>query len=242
VETAKKEKYVVITGASSGIGYAAAKAFAARGKHLILVARRKERLEELKKELQRANPALDIVDKVYDLSVPANVFQLYEDSKPYRIECWINNAGFGDYGSVAEQDLHKVETMLRLNVEALTIMSSLYVSDYRDTAGSQLINVSSRGGYVIVPNAVTYCATKFYVGAFTEGLAHELRAEGAKLRAKVLAPAATRTEFGMIANGVSDYDYDKSFGNYHTAEQMAGFSDTALRQRPYRWHRRLGNL
>ena len=74
-----------------------------------------------------------------------------------------------------------------------------------------------------VPTAVTYCATKFYVSAFTEGLAHELTARGAKLRAKLLAPAATQTEFGSVANNNPAYDYNKAFGTYHTSDQMAEF-------------------
>ena len=135
----------------------------------------------------------------------------------------MNNAGFGNYGSVGNQDLEKISRMLHLNVEALTVFSSLFVRDFKDTEGTQLINVSSCGGYTIVPNAVTYCAAKFYVSAFTEGLAWELKAAHAKMQAKVLAPAATKTEFGKIANDVSEYDYDRLFGTYHTSTQMAAF-------------------
>ena len=113
--------------------------------------------------------------------------------------------------------------MLRLNVEALTILSSLFVRDYKDVPGTQLINLSSCGGYTIVPTAVTYCATKFYISTFTEGLAWELIETGAKMRAKVLAPAATQTEFGKKANNVEQYDYDRAFGTYHTSQQMAEF-------------------
>ncbi|MGL5436982.1 MAG: SDR family NAD(P)-dependent oxidoreductase [Lachnospiraceae bacterium] len=219
----KVKKYTVITGASSGIGLAVAKAFAKRGKNLIVVARRKERLEELKSILQGNNPSLDICVKVKDLSILSNVYQLYDEVKKYNIETWINSAGFGDYGRVAKQNLNKVETMLRLNVEALTILSSRYVRDYKDVEGTQLINLSSRGGYVLVPTAVTYCATKFYVGSFTEGLAYELKVDNAKLQAKVLAPAATKTEFGKVANNVLEYDYDRSFDKYHTSKEMASF-------------------
>lgn len=78
-------------------------------------------------------------------------------------------------------------------------------------------------GYVVVPNAVTYCAAKFFVSAFTEGLARELVEKGAKMRAKVFAPAATKTEFGKVANDVVKYDYKKLFGTYHTSEQAAEF-------------------
>ena len=217
------EKYTVITGASSGIGYETAKAFAERGSSLILVARRKDRLEALRQEILALHPMIDIVVKAADLSVPQNVFQLYENIKSYPLQTWINNAGFGNYGSVGNQDLEKISRMLHLNVEALTVFSSLFVRDFKDTEETQLINISSCGGYTIVPNAVTYCAAKFYVSAFTEGLAWELKAAHAKMQAKVLAPAATKTEFGKIANDVSEYDYDRLFGVYHTSTQMAAF-------------------
>ena len=216
-------KYTVITGASSGIGYEVAKAFAERGKNLVITARRKNNLEMLKQEILEKHPDLDIVIRSTDLSVPENAHQLYEDLRGYEIETWINNAGFGNYDSVADQDLNKISMMLNLNIEALTILSSLFVRDYKEAEGAQLINVSSAGGYTIVPTAVTYCAAKFYVSTFTEGLAWEVKETGAKMKAKVLAPAATKTEFGMVANNVSEYDYDKSFGTYHTGKQVAGF-------------------
>ena len=217
------EKYTVITGASSGIGYETAKAFAERGSSLILVARRKDRLETLRQEILALHPMLDIVVKAADLAVPQNVFQLYESIKSYPLRTWVNNAGFGNYESVGNQDLEKISRMLHLNVEALTVFSSMFVHDFKDKEGTQLINISSCGGYTIVPNAVTYCAAKFYVSAFTEGLAWELKAAHAKMQAKVLAPAATKTEFGKIANDVSEYDYDRLFGVYHTSTQMAAF-------------------
>lgn len=217
------DRYTVITGASSGIGYETAKAFAGRNSNLILIARRKDRLEILKKEILTLRPTLDVVIKVADLSIPENVYQLYEDVRAYPLRTWINNAGFGNYDSVGDQNLNKIQRMLHLNVEALTILSSLYVRDFKDIEGTQLINISSCGGYTIVPNAVTYCAAKFYVSVFTEGLAWELKTAKAKMQAKVLAPAATKTEFGKIANDVAEYDYDRLFGTYHTSTQIAEF-------------------
>ena len=216
-------KYTVITGASSGIGYEAAKAFAGRGKNLILVARRQARLATLKQEILAAHPQLDIVIKPVDLSVSANVHRLYAELADYPLETWVNNAGFGNYAPVAEQDLQKIETMLDVNITALTLLSSLFTHDYQHVDNAQLINVSSRGGYTIVPTAVTYCAAKFYVSAFTEGLAWELQAAGAKMQAKVLAPAATQTEFGKTANDVDEYNYNQAFGRYHSAREMAEF-------------------
>lgn len=217
------KRYTVITGASSGIGYETAKAFAQRGSSLILIARRKDKLRALQQEILALYPNLDILIKAADLSIPQNVFDVYAAIKSYPLQTLINNAGFGNYDSVEHQDLEKICQMLHLNIEALTILSSLFVRDFKNTENAQLINVSSCGGYTIVPNAVTYCAAKFYVSAFTEGLAWELKASHAKMQAKVLAPAATKTEFGKIANDAAEYDYDKSFGTYHTSKQMAAF-------------------
>lgn len=218
-----EKSYTLITGASSGIGREAAKVFAARGKNLILVARRQQELAHLQNNLSVLYPEIEIIVKSVDLSVSANVHQLYAELKPYALETLINNAGFGMYHSIGSQETQRVEEMLHLNIEALTILSTLFVSDYQDVPETQLINVSSSGGYTIVPNAVTYCATKFYVSAFTEGLAQELIDAGAMLRAKVLAPSATKTNFGNIASQRSDYNYDQTGRQYHTSQEMAHF-------------------
>ncbi|OMD85881.1 MULTISPECIES: SDR family oxidoreductase [Paenibacillus] len=216
-------KYTVITGASSGIGFETALAFAARGKNLIVTARRREQLEELKSEINHNSPDIDVVIRVTDLSVSSNAYKLYKDLQGFEIETWINNAGFGNFASVAKQDLDKISAMLHLNIESLTILSSLFVRDYSNVEGTQLINVSSGGGYTIVGNAITYCATKFYVSAFTEGLSHELKSQGALMQAKVLAPAATETEFAKLSFDIPEFEYHGTVPKYHTAKDMAGF-------------------
>ncbi|PHE03904.1 oxidoreductase, partial [Bacillus pseudomycoides] len=93
-------KYTVITGASSGIGYETALAFAARGKNLIIAARRTEELEKLKSKVADVNADLDVVIRTVDLSVTTNVYAFYESLQDYQIETWINNAGFGNFASV----------------------------------------------------------------------------------------------------------------------------------------------
>ncbi|MBP2098068.1 SDR family NAD(P)-dependent oxidoreductase [Enterococcus rivorum] len=216
-------KYTVVTGASSGIGYETAKAFAERDKNLILIARRENKLNQLKKEIFSLNSNVNVLIFPTDLSIRENVNQLFNDLEPYELETWINNAGFGMYGDLENNNIEKVEKIVQLNVETLTLLSTLFVKKYRHVAGTQLINMSSAGGYTIVPNAVVYCATKFYVSAFTEGLAQELIQSKSEMRAKVLAPAATKTEFGQVANNLDTYDYDQSFGMYHTSQQMAQF-------------------
>ncbi|OIK12099.1 SDR family NAD(P)-dependent oxidoreductase [Bacillus sp. MUM 13] len=218
------KKYTVITGASSGIGYETALAFAARGKNLVIVARRTEELEKLKTEIVKVNAELDVVIKTVDLSNVKNAYSLYEDLKKYEIETWINNAGFGNFASVGDQNLTKIETMLNLNIEALTILTSLYVRDYSSVEGTQLINVTSAGGYTLIGDAITYCASKFYVSAFTEGLAHELKEKDAGMQAKVLAPAATETEFAKVSRDLEEQvKLEGLVPKYHTAKEMAEF-------------------
>ncbi|WP_339167214.1 SDR family NAD(P)-dependent oxidoreductase [Paenibacillus sp. FSL R5-0341] len=216
-------KYTVITGASSGIGYETALAFATRGKNLILVARRLDKLEDLKSTIQGIDPKVNVVVHTSDLSVTAEAYTLYNDLKEYEIETWINNAGLGEGSFIAEQNLDKVETMLRVNIESLTILSTLYVRDYANVEGTQLINVSSALGYAIAVGSVAYSASKYYVSAFTEGLAKELELKGAKLKAKVLAPAITETEFVQKSIDAEAFDYKANMTKYHTAKEMAGF-------------------
>lgn len=217
----ENKKYIVITGASAGIGRSAARAFASREKNLVLVARREERLNELKNELLREHPNIDVVVKVKDLSKSENAYALYEELRPLNIETWINNAGVGVFGLLSEIDVARAQGIIHLNIEALTILSCLYVKDYINKPGSQLINISSAGGYITLPEQIVYCSSKFYICAFTEGLIHEMENMNAALKVKLLAPSATKTEFDSLATDNPNYDYDKGRGKYHTSEHVA---------------------
>jgi len=213
------KKYTVITGASSGIGYEAAKAFAARGKNVVITARRRDRLDALKEEITAMAPSVDVVIREADISSNDETIALYESLKEYEVETWVNNAGRGDHGDIAEPNLPYTMGMIHLNVDSVAILSALYVRDYKNYEGAQLINISSIGGYLVVPGA-----TKFFVSALTEGIDHEMRKGGYKLRAKVLAPASTETEFEQTANELKEpVDYAQKHGRFHTAAEMAQF-------------------
>jgi len=216
-------KYTVITGASSGIGYDTALAFAKRGKNLILVARRKDKLKQLKQEVKSINSNLEVIIKSIDLSILSNVYQTYESLNNYNIETWINNAGLGNFSPINEQSLNKIEGMLNLNIQALTIFSTLFIKDYEQVENTQLINVSSAGGYITIGNLVAYSATKFYVSAFTEGLAQELKSKNTKLKVKLLAPAVTETEFEQNSLGIESFEYESNMTQFNTSKEMADF-------------------
>lgn len=220
-----EKKYTLITGASSGIGEATAKLFAKKGKNLILIARGIEELERVKKEILEENSDVDVIIKDFDLTDIDKIPALYESFKQYHIETLINNAGFGILENIKDHSLERVESMLKLNIEALTVLSILYTKDYQDVEGSKLINTASAAGYMIAPSSVAYCASKFYVTSFTEGLAHELKSLNAKMQAKVLAPSATKTNFAKVAlNSEENISYDSGyFAVHNTSEEMAEF-------------------
>lgn len=217
-------KYVVVTGASSGIGYETAKAFANRRKNLIICARRTERLLQLKEEIQKEHPDTDVVVNAVDLSNEQAVVDFYRSLKEYDIEVFVNNAGLGNDGDITNPDLEHNTRMIHVNVNALALLSMLYVADYKDKEGAQLINVASSAGYMMFPGCTLYGATKFFASSFTEGIDAEMQSGGHKLRAKVLAPGATETEFEQSAHESKEkVDYAKKFHRFHTAKQMAGF-------------------
>ena len=218
------KKYTVITGASAGIGYATAKKFAAEGKNIIALARRTDRLEALKNEIQEEYPNVDVIIRSIDLSKMQEIEALFEELSAYSLETWINNAGFGLFSTVKDQEPKRVMQMIDLNVKAVLLSSTLFVKKYQDTPGAQLINVSSGAGYNLYPNCVTYTGTKFFVSAFTENLAHELRDAGAPMQVKLVVPEATETEFINVAGDTAEpVDYAKLFPKFTTKEEMAAY-------------------
>lgn len=187
------KKYILVTGSSSGIGKAIAEKFASEKYNLILVARREELLENIKKELEEKYK-IEVLIYIYDLSIPESVYQFYEDIKDKDIYLLVNNAGFVDLTQPWKTDLKKIEKMIDLNIKALTILTTLFIKD-NVNSNKQIINVSSLAGYIGWGKEPIYSATKFYVSIFTEAIAKSLKKSKKKIQIKVLAPASTDTEF-----------------------------------------------
>ena len=211
-------KYTLITGASSGIGKALAEKFAKEGHNLIIAARRTNLLNEIKNQLE-SKYKIDVIVFTTDLSNSDQIKKFYQDVKKYQLEIFINNAGFGDQNLAWEADIDKTEKMLDLNIKALTLLSMMFIKDNLDK-DAQLINVSSVGGYKILPTAITYCSTKVFVSAWTENVAKELQKLNKKIKVKVMAPAGTSTEFAERASKKSNLPKDW-INNYKSWERKS---------------------
>ena len=189
------KRTAVVTGASSGIGAAFARTLASRGHGLILVARRRSRLEDLAEELERSFQsgvevlAADLAD-ADDLS---RVEARLRDASD--LECLVNNAGFGTRELFWEAPLETQISMHRLHVLAVLRLTHAALSGMIDRRKGWIVNVSSLAAFAPIPHNVSYCSTKAWMNSFTEGLALELRAMGSPVRVQALCPGLTLTEF-----------------------------------------------
>ena len=184
----------LITGASSGIGEAFARALAGRGHNLLLVARSEEKLSQLCSELSGAS-SLDCQYVGLDLSKPESPAKLFDETKTrgLEIDLLINNAGFGSMGEFATQDLAHELNMIDLNVRSLVEMSYRFLRPMRERKSGAIINVASTAGFQPVPYMATYAATKAFVLSFSEALWEENRPYGIEVMA--LCPGVTQTGF-----------------------------------------------
>ncbi|MEE9431403.1 MAG: SDR family oxidoreductase [Melioribacteraceae bacterium] len=192
-------KTVLITGASGGIGKEFAILFAKKKFNLILVARSEDKLNSLANELEtKYKIKANVI--VSDLSKQDSPKKLYEEvrSKNISVDVLINNAGFGDFGKIANGDLPKYLQMINLNIVALTELTGLFVKDMLKRKEGRILNVASTASFQPVPNFAVYAATKSYVLSFTEALHYELKGTG--VSASALCPGPTTTGFEETAN------------------------------------------
>ena len=192
----------LITGASSGLGAEFARQCAARGDRLVLVARRKDRLEQIAANIGGA----EII--VADLSKPGAATKIVGEAiaRGLWVRTLINNAGFGLIGEFEELSLPRQLEMIDLNVRALTNLSFVVLNDMRLRGEGAILNVASTAAFQPGPKMAVYFATKAFVLSFTEALHEEMKPHGIKV--SCLCPGPTRTEFGDVAgfggNGLFD--------------------------------------
>ncbi|WP_157801008.1 SDR family NAD(P)-dependent oxidoreductase [Bacillus solitudinis] len=201
---------VLLTGASSGIGYELAKIFAEHNYNLILVARNKEKLEEMKTELGQSTIKIMTIAK--DLSLPESPQELYTEIKERgsSVDILINNAGFGMSGNFIELDLDKQLTMMQLNMFSLTKLTHLFVQDMVKNHYGRIMNVGSIASFFSVPKMSVYGASKAFVLSFSESLNTELKQQG-DIKVTALCPGPTKTNFAKAAK-VAEIEQFNSIG------------------------------
>jgi uncharacterized protein len=188
----------VVTGASAGIGRELARQLAARAKLLVLVARRRDRLEQLRTELVTRNPALRVEIRQTDLSNLEQTMQLASLLTNEPIDFLINNAGVGDHGSFATADPIHVNEQVLVNVLALTALTRALLPRMIAQKRGAILNVSSSAGFLPLPGIAAYAATKAYVTSFSEAIRAETR--GCDITVTALCPGPVDTEFAEVAN------------------------------------------
>jgi len=189
---------VLVTGSSSGIGADLARAFARSGRDLVLVARSRERLDQLARELVAAH-GVRVRVVVSDLASPGAAAALHATLRAdgIEVETLINNAGFGLRGAFVELDSRRQSDMMQVNVAALTELCRVFAEDMVRRGSGEILNVAGLAGVMPGPGMAVYCATKAYVLSFTEALANELRGTGVTVTC--LSPGPTETRFGDAA-------------------------------------------
>ena len=205
-----KNKVVLITGASSGIGKQTAIEFAKLGSSIILVARRKNKLEQVENELKQFN--VNTLVCVCDVSKKDQVEELSKIvlQKFDSIDILVNNAGFAIYGSVSDLSIDEIESQMETNYFGMIYCVKNFLPLMLKKKSGHIVNVASVGASFSVPGVSSYCATKFAMLGFSEGLKHELYGTGVGLT--VVSPIMVRTplfehpsftNFSKFSTGVS---------------------------------------
>lgn len=189
---------VLVTGASAGIGAELARLFAAEGCELILVARRRERLDELAAALTREF-GVRCSAVAADLGRPRAGRDLARElaSRGLEVDVLVNNAGFGNRDSFAAQDADRQREMIDLNVTELVGLTRALLPAMLDRGRGGVVNIASTAAFQAGPYMAVYYATKAFVLSFTEALSVEL--EGTGVTATCVCPGATRSEFAEVA-------------------------------------------
>ncbi|MGI9385549.1 MAG: SDR family NAD(P)-dependent oxidoreductase [Methyloligellaceae bacterium] len=191
-------KCALVTGASSGLGADFARQLADFGTHLILVARRTDRLEQLKSDILKSHTVkIDVIP--LDLLADGAPRKLYDDIKArgLTVDVLVNNAGYGMHGPFLKQPWERQEAMLRLDMLVVTELTRLFVPDMVERNHGHVLQISSAIAYQPAPTYAAYAAAKSYVLLFGEALKFELRKTN--VNCTVLSPGITATEFLEVA-------------------------------------------
>ncbi len=202
-------KTALITGASSGIGKAFAQIHAEKKGNLVIIARSKEKLLNLKKNLENTY-GINVKVIVKDLTKINAAQEIYNEIKVSNIQVdyLINNAGFGGLGEFHKRPLSQDLAMIQLNITVLTTLTHLFLQDFIENNQGKILNVSSTASLMPGPLQAVYFATKAYVTSFSNALSEEL--QNTNVTITNLMPGATKTGFAKIAGMEKTALFDKS--------------------------------
>lgn len=188
------EKYVLITGASSGIGYDLARVFAREGHNLVVSALEAGTLNAVADGLRKSHN-VDVVPIAKDLSIHTGPQELYDEIKGRGIEIGIlvNDAGAGEHGPFVETDLQREMAIIQLNINTVVCLTKLYLKDMLAGSGGRILQLASVASVMPHPLMAVYGGTKAFVLSFTEALANELKDTNVTVTA--LMPGPTDTDF-----------------------------------------------
>ncbi len=187
--------YALITGATSGIGKEISKILANIGYDLILVGRRQERLDYMKRYFYNKY-LTDVITYNYDLSEPENSYKLFENTKDLEIEIVVNGAGFGKVGYATESNLADDIDMINTNITSLHILTKLFAEIMHT---GHILNIASVAAFQPGPFLATYSATKAYVLNYSLAMNYELKKQGKDVKITTLCPGPVKTEFDEVA-------------------------------------------
>ncbi|RBP51082.1 SDR family NAD(P)-dependent oxidoreductase [Arenicella xantha] len=214
----------IITGASSGIGAIYADRLAAQGHPLLIVARRKDRLQQLATQLKKRY-TVNVETLSLDLANPSDLLTLETKLKSDPVDILVNNAGSGGLGPLSSTTADKTEALVRLNIIAVTRLSQAALDGFRDRGKGTLINLGSIIAFWPSAAAAVYSGTKSYVVNFTRSIAMEF--EGTDIRIQVVMPGPVRTEF-FSSQGMSDSVFPDDY--YITADELVDAALSGLEQ------------
>jgi short-subunit dehydrogenase len=207
-------KWALVTGASAGIGVALAEELAAGGTHLVLTARRKERMDDLAAALSVKHKVKTevVVADLTEPSAPEKIFA-FTKAKGIEIDLLINNAGFGQLGEFPSVDAQRLLDMVQVNCGAVVHLTRLYLPEMVARRRGDVLILASTASFQAVPYISTYAATKAFDLLFAEGLAEEMKPHG--IRVCALCPGSTESEFHVVAG------QEKFKKHAQTAEKVA---------------------
>lgn len=211
----------LVTGASSGIGRDIARSLAKHGINVIITARRRDRLIELKNELIEKY-GVKVMYIAADLSNQNQVFKLYDAVKKYNIDIFINNAGFGVFGEFTETNLERELDMIDVNIKAFHILFKLFTRDFKKRGCGYILNTASSAGFIPGPFFSSYYASKSYIIRMTQAVAEELRGTGVHVSMLCSGPVATEfSETARVKFRTIPYSSEK-LAEHAVREMFAG--------------------